>query len=91
MQLSPPEKLGEFFGLFSLSGRAAAVGGPLLWGAVVYLFSPERSFGKIAVDLFAMDAVSAVKLPYRLAILSLAAMMAVGLFIFRKVPERRQP
>ncbi|NMC42768.1 MAG: MFS transporter [candidate division Zixibacteria bacterium] len=89
MQLSPPEKLGEFFGLFSLSGRAAAVGGPLLWGAVVYLFSPERTAGKIAVDLLGLDAVSAIKLPYRLAILSLAAMMAVGLFIFRKVPEKK--
>ncbi len=90
MQLSPPEKLGEFFGLYSLSGRAAAVGGPLLWGAVVYLFSPERPIGRIAADGFGMDAVSAVKLPYRLAVLSLAAMMGVGLFIFRKVPEKRR-
>jgi UMF1 family MFS transporter len=89
MQLSPPEKLGEFFGLYSLSGRAAAVGGPLLWGAVVYIFSPERTIGKIAVDLLGMDSVSAVKLPYRLAVLALAAMMAVGLFIFRKVPEKK--
>jgi UMF1 family MFS transporter len=90
MQLSPPEKLGEFFGLYSLSGRAAAVGGPLVWGAVVYIFSPERALGKIAADIFGMDGVSAVKLPYRLAVLALAAMMAVGLFIFRKVPEKTQ-
>lgn len=89
MQLSPPEKLGEFFGLFSLSGRAAAVGGPLLWGAVVYLFSPDRVIGKVTVDLLGLDAASAVKLPYRLAILSLATMMTIGLYIFRKVPERK--
>lgn len=89
MQLSPPEKLGEFFGLYSLSGRAAAVGGPLLWGAVVYLFSPERTLGSIVVDFLGLDSVSAIKLPYRLAIISLAAMMTVGLVIFRKVPERK--
>ncbi|MDZ7414511.1 MAG: MFS transporter, partial [candidate division KSB1 bacterium] len=35
--LVPPERLGEFFGLYSLSGKAAAITGPLLWGAVVYV------------------------------------------------------
>ncbi len=34
--LVPQERLGEFFGLYSLSGKAAAITGPLLWGAVVY-------------------------------------------------------
>lgn len=35
--LSPPEKLGEFFGLFSLAGKISAVFGPAL--TVVLLFS----------------------------------------------------
>lgn len=34
--LVPAARLGEFFGLYSLSGKAAAITGPLLWGAVVY-------------------------------------------------------
>jgi len=89
MQLTPPEKLGEFFGLFSLSGRAAAICGPLVWGATVYLFSPDNAFGRRVADLIGLSGDAAVKFPYRLAVLALAAMMALGLFIFRKVPDRR--
>jgi len=89
MQLAPPEKLGEFFGLFSLSGRAAAIGGPLVWGGVVYLFSADQAVGRAVGQLFALDAAASARLPYQLAILSLAAMMAVGLYIFRKVPDRK--
>ncbi len=89
MQLSPPEKLGEFFGLFSLSGRAAAVVGPLVWGGVVLLFSQNNAFGRSVAELLGMTGEAADKLPYRLAVISLAAMMAVGLYIFRKVPDRK--
>ncbi len=89
MQLSPPEKLGEFFGLFSLSGRAAAIVGPLVWGAAVYLFEKNHLIGRALVDLFDLGEAAADKLPYRVAVLSLAVMMAVGLFIFRKVPDRK--
>lgn len=89
MQLSPPEKLGEFFGLFSISGRAAAIVGPLVWGAAVYLFERNHLIGRAVVDLFNLGDVAADKLPYRVAVLSLAVMMAVGLFIFRKVPDRK--
>lgn len=35
-----PEKLGEFFGLYALSGRLAAVLGPIIWGTIVYFFEP---------------------------------------------------
>ena len=38
--LVPREKLGEFFGLYSLSGKAAAIFGPLVWGGVVALLAP---------------------------------------------------
>ena len=40
IELSPPEMLGEFFGLYSLSGRFASMIGPLIWGAVVTLAKP---------------------------------------------------
>jgi UMF1 family MFS transporter len=89
MQLSPPEKLGEFFGLFSLSGRAAAIAGPLVWGAAVYLFDKQHVIGRSLVDLWNLSDTAADKLPYRVAVLSLAIMMSVGLFIFRKVPDRK--
>lgn len=88
MELSPPEKLGEFFGLFSLSGRAAAIIGPLVWGGIVYLFSTNAGLKGFIAGIFNLDDVEAEKIPYRLAILALALMMVVGLWIFRKVPDR---
>ncbi len=31
-RLAPPERLGEFFGIYELAGRFAAVIGPMVWG-----------------------------------------------------------
>jgi UMF1 family MFS transporter len=45
-------RLGEFFGLYALSGRLAAVIGPLLWGIIVYF---TRSMGPISYK-FAIEA-----------------------------------
>jgi UMF1 family MFS transporter len=36
--LSPPEKLGEFFGLYSLAGRFSAVLGPALTAMLLVVF-----------------------------------------------------
>jgi UMF1 family MFS transporter len=40
VNLVPQEMLGEFFGLYALSGKLAAVFGPLVWGLVVRIFRP---------------------------------------------------
>ncbi|MBD3401345.1 MFS transporter [candidate division GN15 bacterium] len=88
-ELVPHDKLGRFFGLFALSGRAAAVVGPLIWTAIVYLFHPDQPLGQATIELLNLPP-DAIWLPYKLAVLSLAIMMIVGLFIFRKVPETRQ-
>jgi MFS transporter, UMF1 family len=90
VQLAPPNKLGEFFGLFSLSGRAAAICGPLVWGGVVLLLSPDQPLGRFVASAFGLGTEAAAKLPYRCAVLALAAMMAFGLYIFRKVPDRKR-
>ena len=34
-RLAPPEQMGEFFGLYQLAGRFAAVTGPLIWALTV--------------------------------------------------------
>lgn len=39
VSLVPKETLGEFFGLYSLSGKAAAIIGPYVWGVVVYMLA----------------------------------------------------
>ncbi|MBN2226814.1 MAG: MFS transporter [candidate division Zixibacteria bacterium] len=86
-EMVPKDELGRFFGLYSLSGRAAAVIGPVVWGGVVYIFNPSRSGGRFLSDLMGISESAADKLPYRLAVLSLLAMMMIGLVIFRKLPE----
>lgn len=86
-ELVPRDELGRFFGIFALSGRAAAVIGPVVWTSIVYLFQPENRLGQWAVTTFTLDASQATKLPYKLGVLSLAVMIMVGLIIFRKVPH----
>ncbi|MEP3248403.1 MAG: MFS transporter [Sneathiella sp.] len=41
-RLSPPEKIGEFFGLFALSGKATAFAAPLLIGVVTDVTGQQR-------------------------------------------------
>lgn len=86
-ELVPREELGRFFGLFSLSGRAAAFMSPLIWTTVVYFFQPDRFLGQTTVSLLGISDMDAAKLPYRVGVLSLSVMMIVGLYIFRKVPS----
>ena len=40
LHLSPPDTVGRFFGLYSLTGKAAAAIGPLIWGGVTILLRP---------------------------------------------------
>ena len=86
-ELVPRHELGRFFGLFALSGRAAAIIGPIIWTVVVYWFNSDRVFGKNMIKMFDIGPENYISIPYKVAILSLAVMMLVGLFIFRKVPN----
>ncbi len=36
-RLSPPDALGELYGVYGMVGRFSAITGPLIWGAIVYL------------------------------------------------------
>ena len=85
-ELVPQEELGRFFGLFSLSGRAAAIVGPLIWTTVVYFFNPQRPMGQLVIDVLNIEEADQAALPYKIGILTLVVMMLVGLYIFRKVP-----
>ncbi len=89
-ELVPRQDLGRFFGLFSLSGRAAAVVGPLVWTVMVYYCHPQRALGKKIIELLGEKSIDATKLPYKMGVLSLVLMMVVGLYIFRKVPHTRE-
>ena len=47
--LSPPEKVGEFFGLFSLAGRFSAVLGPALTAVLLLLFGRGATAYRISI------------------------------------------
>lgn len=86
-ELVPHNELGKFFGLFSLSGRAAAVIGPLVWTTVVYLFNSNRFLGMKINEMFHLTTQAQTTLPYKAGIVSLILLMSIGLYIFRKVPS----
>jgi UMF1 family MFS transporter len=56
LRLTPPERLGQFYGLYAMVGRFAAILGPLLWAAVVDWLRLGRPVA--VLSLLAMIAVS---------------------------------
>ncbi len=50
--LSPPMRSGEFFGLWSLALRIAAIVGPLAYGAVTWVTGGEHRIALLATGLF---------------------------------------
>ena len=43
VELSPPEKVGEFFGIYGLAGKMASIAGPLLWGGIVWVLQDTQT------------------------------------------------
>ena len=61
VELSPPEKIGEFFGIYSLAGKMASIVGPLLWGSVVWIFKDTQTLKyRAAVGALLLIAVAAI-------------------------------
>ena len=71
LRLSPPEKLGEFFGLYGLAGKFSAVTGPVLYGTIVSVLL-NAGWGKGA---------------YQVGILSFLVLMVIGIALLLGVPE----
>jgi UMF1 family MFS transporter len=71
LRLSPPERVGEFFGLYGLAGKFSAVTGPLLYGFIV-LSLLNAGWGDAA---------------YQVGIFSFLILMIVGVLFLRGVPE----
>jgi UMF1 family MFS transporter len=93
--LVPREKLGQFYGLYTLSGRAAATIGPLIWGLVVLFGKSDSWLGRLAIGSLEMLGIEqaqiyADSIHYRLAVASLLVVMLAGLLILLKVPRQRR-
>lgn len=56
LRLSPPQFIGEFYGLYSMMGRFASVMGPLLWGVIVDRLALGRPVAILSLLLFVVTA-----------------------------------
>jgi UMF1 family MFS transporter len=72
LRLSPPDKIGEFFGLYGLAGKFSAVTGPVLYGATVSTLL-NAGWGAGA---------------YQVGIFSFLILMVIGVALLRGVPDR---
>jgi UMF1 family MFS transporter len=61
LRLTPPDRVGEFYGLYGMVGRFSAITGPVVWALVTYLtitrggLAPQRGEGiGVLVLLFVM-------------------------------------
>jgi UMF1 family MFS transporter len=75
LRLTPPDRVGEFYGLYGMVGRFSAVTGPSIWSAITYL-AVERS-GLAPLTGQAM------------AILSLLVMILISAWILAPVRDTR--
>jgi UMF1 family MFS transporter len=73
LRLTPPDRIGEFYGLYGMVGRFSFVSGPLLWSAVMYA----------AVDRGGLTTLRG----QALAVLSLLVVTAIGYAILRPVSD----
>ena len=71
-RLAPPEQMGEFFGLYQLAGRFAAVIGPIVWGFITWVFSTDG-----LIDLG--------DLRFRIAVLVLLVNVVLGFLVLMTV------
>jgi UMF1 family MFS transporter len=50
--LAPPSRVGEFFGLWGLSVKAASIFGPLTYGAVTWIFGGNHRLALLATGTY---------------------------------------
>jgi UMF1 family MFS transporter len=87
------ETLGQFFGLYALAGKVAAVVGPLLWGLTVLYFKADNPIVRMILSFFStlgldISANTISTIQYRFAVFVLVIMMIVGFVLLLKVPDR---
>ena len=76
LRLTPPDRVGEFYGLYGMVGRFSAITGPLLWSAIYYVTVVRGGHPPLVGQA--------------LAILSLLLMVVVSYIILRPVSDRHQ-
>ena len=54
VRLSPPDRVGEFFGVYGLVGKASQVIGQVLYGAIIYLLLDSLGIGAYQVAILSL-------------------------------------
>ncbi len=93
--LVPEEKLGQFYGIYSLCSKAAATIGPLLWGVVALIGEKDRLLGRLTLDTlsqlgFTVSDRLAATIHYRLALAAQIIALVAGFIVLLKVPNRKE-
>lgn len=73
LRLTPPDRVGEFYGLYGMVGRFSAVTGPLIWAVTTWIIVEKSGMPVLTGEAF--------------AILSLLAMVLVSFSILRGVSD----
>ena len=73
LRLTPPDRIGEFYGLYGMVGRFSAVSGPILWSATTYVLVERSGFPPLVGQ--------------SVAILTLLGMIVIGYVILRPVTD----
>jgi UMF1 family MFS transporter len=76
LRLTPPDRIGEFYGLYGMVGRFSAVTGPLLWGLTTYITVERGGIPEVQGQAF--------------AILTLLAMVVVSFAILHRVTDEKR-
>ena len=75
LRLAPPNRIGEFYGLYGMVGRFSYITGPLIWGAIMYWTVERGHLAPLTGQAF--------------AIVSLLVMVVIGYGVLQGIGESR--
>jgi len=76
LRLTPPDRVGEFYGLYGMVGRFSAITGPVLWAATTYIAVERGGMSELTGQAW--------------AIITLLLMVVVSVVILRKVTDEKR-
>ncbi len=85
LRLTPPDRIGEFYGLYGMVGRFSAITGPLLWGLSTSWLISLQSHGQKAAN--EVQAAHWARVAQGGAVVALLTMVVIGYWILRPVND----
>jgi UMF1 family MFS transporter len=76
LRLTPPDRVGEFYGLYGMVGRFSAITGPVLWAATTYITVERGGMSELTGQAW--------------AIITLLLMVVASVGILRRVTDEKR-